>query len=116
MAILLRGMEPDELASWTQAMIDSGERIDLSSAPAHGRQALDGRRGDKVSLPLVPMVAACGAAVPQLSGRGLGHTGGTLDKLDAIPDGRPRSRMTRWSPSCGRRGRDLRRQRDAVPR
>jgi thymidine phosphorylase len=86
MAILLRDMEPDELASWTQAMIDSGERIDLSSV---GRPTVDkhstGGVGDNVSLPLAPLVAACGAAVPQLSGRGLGHTGGTLDKLEAIP-------------------------------
>jgi thymidine phosphorylase len=86
MAILLRDMEPRELASWTQAMIDSGERLDLSSV---GRPTVDkhstGGVGDKVSLPLAPLVAACGAAVPQLSGRGLGHTGGTLDKLEAIP-------------------------------
>jgi thymidine phosphorylase len=86
MAILLRDMHPDELASWTQAMIDSGERLDLSPV---GRPTVDkhstGGVGDKVSLALAPLVAACGAAVPQLSGRGLGHTGGTLDKLEAIP-------------------------------
>jgi thymidine phosphorylase len=86
MAILLRDMAPGELATWTQAMIDSGERLDLSTV---GRPTVDkhstGGVGDKVSLPLAPLVAACGAAVPQLSGRGLGHTGGTLDKLEAIP-------------------------------
>ena len=86
MAILLRDMAPDELATWTRAMIDSGERLDLSGV---GRPTVDkhstGGVGDKVSLPLAPLVAACGAAVPQLSGRGLGHTGGTLDKLEAIP-------------------------------
>jgi thymidine phosphorylase len=86
MAILLRDMRPHELATWTQAMIDSGERLDLSSV---GRPTVDkhstGGVGDKVSLALAPLVAACGAAVPQLSGRGLGHTGGTLDKLEAIP-------------------------------
>ncbi len=79
-------MSPRELATWTEAMIRTGERLDLSSVP---RPTVDkhstGGVGDKVSLPLCPLVAACGAAVPQLSGRGLGHTGGTLDKLDAIP-------------------------------
>jgi thymidine phosphorylase len=86
MAILLQDMAPGELATWTQAMIDSGEHLDLSGV---GRPTVDkhstGGVGDKVSLPLAPLVAACGAAVPQLSGRGLGHTGGTLDKLEAIP-------------------------------
>src|SRR5215218_591289 len=86
MAVFFRGMSPDELAVWTQAMIDSGERKDLSPL---GRPTADkhstGGVGDKITLPLAPLVAACGVAVPQLSGRGLGHTGGTLDKLEAIP-------------------------------
>jgi thymidine phosphorylase len=86
MAVFFRGMTPEELAVWTQAMIDSGERKDLSSL---GRPTADkhstGGVGDKITLPLAPLVAACGVAVPQLSGRGLGHTGGTLDKLEAIP-------------------------------
>jgi thymidine phosphorylase len=86
MAVFFRGMDGDELAVWTQAMIDSGERKDLS---ALGRPTADkhstGGVGDKITLPLAPLVAACGVAVPQLSGRGLGHTGGTLDKLESIP-------------------------------
>lgn len=86
MAIVFRGLDPAELATWTAAMIDSGERMDLSSV---GKATVDkhstGGVGDKVSLVLCPLVAACGAAVPQLSGRGLGHTGGTLDKMEAIP-------------------------------
>ena len=86
MAIVWRGMADHELAQWTAAMIVSGERLDLSSitVPTVDKHSTGGV-GDKVSLPLAPMVAACGAAVPMLSGRGLGHTGGTLDKLETIP-------------------------------
>src|ERR1039457_6556133 len=86
MAIYFRGLDQAELRAWTAAMVDSGERLDLSAA---GRPTVDkhstGGGGDKVSLILAPLVARCGAAGPQLSGRGLGHTGRTLGKLESIP-------------------------------
>lgn len=86
MAIVWRGMDPRELTTWTRAMVDSGEILDLSTVdrPTVDKHSTGGV-GDKMSLIVVPMLAASGAAVPQLSGRGLGHTGGTLDKMEAIP-------------------------------
>ncbi len=86
MAIFLKGLSAAELAGWTDAMLNSGDVLNLSAVP---KPKVDkhstGGVGDKVSLPLAPMVAACGVAVPMISGRGLGHTGGTLDKLETIP-------------------------------
>jgi thymidine phosphorylase len=86
MAVLIRGLTRAELVRWTGAMINSGERMDLSAVtrPTADKHSTGGV-GDKITLPLAPLVASCGAAVPQLSGRGLGHTGGTLDKLESIP-------------------------------
>jgi thymidine phosphorylase len=85
MAILLRGMSRREVARWTGAMVSTGSRMDWSDVerPTTDKHSTGGV-GDKITLPLAPTVAACGAAVPQLSGRGLGHTGGTLDKLESI--------------------------------
>jgi thymidine phosphorylase len=85
MAIFLRGMDAAETATWTGAMIDSGERLSLAVERPTVDKHSTGGVGDKITLPLAPLVATCGAAVPQLSGRGLGHTGGTLDKLESIP-------------------------------
>ncbi|MBN1173233.1 MAG: thymidine phosphorylase [Micromonosporaceae bacterium] len=105
MAIVFRGMSYAETTRWTAAMIASGERLDLSGI---GRPTVDkhstGGVGDKITLPLTPLVAACGLAVPQLSGRGLGHTGGTLDKLEAIRGFRTRlsnAEFTRQLSSVG---------------
>ena len=86
MAIFFNGLNGREMNTWTDRMIDSGERLDLGnlSRPTVDKHSTGGV-GDKISLILAPLVAACGAAVPQLSGRGLGHTGGTLDKLESIP-------------------------------
>ena len=85
MAIFFRGLDDTELASWTAAMIDTGERMSYTGLrrPTVDKHSTGGV-GDKITLPLAPLVAACGAAVPQLSGRALGHTGGTLDKLESI--------------------------------
>jgi thymidine phosphorylase len=90
MAIFLRGMTGAEIASWTAAMVDSGERLDFTDLRRDGKPLAlvdkhsTGGVGDKITIPLVPVVMACGGAVPQAAGRGLGHTGGTLDKLEAI--------------------------------
>lgn len=91
MAIFIRGFAAEELGPWTEAMLQSGEVLDLSNiASAKIDKHSTGGVGDKISIPLAPMVAACGVAVPMMSGRGLGHTGGTLDKLESIPGFRTR--------------------------
>jgi thymidine phosphorylase len=105
MAIFFNGLNGAELRAWTGQMIASGETLDLAHL---GRPSVDkhstGGVGDKVSLILAPLVASCGAAVPQLSGRGLGHTGGTLDKLESIPGWRAQlsnAEMTAMLTSVG---------------
>ncbi len=86
MAVFHNDLDPSELAAWTDAMLNSGSRLSLGDLglPKVDKHSTGGV-GDKVSIPLAPMVAACGVAIPMMSGRGLGHTGGTLDKLESIP-------------------------------
>src|SRR5215208_2923944 len=105
MAIYFRGLDDAELATWTDAMLRSGDVIDLGHiARAKVDKHSTGGVGDKISIPLAPAVAACGVAVPMVSGRGLGHTGGTLDKLESIPGFRvdlPVERFTELVDSIG---------------
>src|SRR5579871_1358695 len=105
MAIFFRGLSDRELATWADAMTRSGDVIDLSSIK---RAKIDkhstGGVGDKISIPLAPAVAACGVAVPMVSGRGLGHTGGTLDKLESIPGFRVDLPVERFAELVGELG------------
>ncbi|HKA88119.1 MAG TPA: thymidine phosphorylase [Haliangiales bacterium] len=105
MAIFFRGLDADELAAWTDAMLRSGDTIDLAGvgAPKVDKHSTGGV-GDKISLALAPAVAACGVAVPMVSGRGLGHTGGTLDKLESIPGFRTQLTVDEFARIVGRVG------------
>lgn len=97
MAIVWNGLDTDELTAWTSAMINSGDVLDFSDIPfPKVDKHSTGGVGDKISIPLAPLVAACGVAVPMMSGRGLGHTGGTLDKLESIPGFSPRIDQKRF--------------------
>jgi pyrimidine-nucleoside phosphorylase len=97
MAIVFNGLDSEELAAWTSAMIESGDSLDFSEIPLPKiDKHSTGGVGDKISISLAPLVAACGVAVPMMSGRGLGHTGGTLDKLESIPGFVPRIDPTRF--------------------
>ena len=102
MAIMFNGLDTDELAAWTSAMLASGDTLDFSDIPVPKiDKHSTGGVGDKVSIPLAPLVASCGVAVPMMSGRGLGHTGGTLDKLESIPGFEPRIDQNRFREILG---------------
>jgi thymidine phosphorylase len=105
MAVFKEGLDQEELAAWTDAMLHSGDTLDFSwiAAPKVDKHSTGGV-GDKVSIPLGPMVAACGVAVPMMSGRGLGHTGGTLDKLESIPGFRTALDPSEFAAILGRTG------------
>jgi pyrimidine-nucleoside phosphorylase len=105
MAVFFRGLDERELAPWTEAMLRSGDVLDLSSIPGTKvDKHSTGGVGDKISLPLAPLVAACGVPVPMISGRGLGHTGGTLDKLESIPGFRVGLSVPEFIAQVGRVG------------
>jgi pyrimidine-nucleoside phosphorylase len=105
MAVFWRGLDDAELSVWTDAMVRSGTSVDLSAIPqAKVDKHSTGGVGDKVSICLAPLVAACGVAVPMISGRGLGHTGGTLDKLEAIPGFRTDLPVPRFVEIVGQAG------------
>ena len=105
MAVYLEGLDGEELATWTEAMLRSGEVLDFShiDAPKVDKHSTGGV-GDKVSIPLAPIAAACGLAVPMISGRGLGHTGGTLDKLESIPGFRTKLDPAEFGAQLARHG------------
>ena len=105
MAIWLKGMTAEETAALTEAMMRSGTVADLSSVPLPKvDKHSTGGVGDKVSIHLAPMVASCGVAVPMISGRGLGHTGGTLDKLESIPGFRVNLTLPQYRDQVARIG------------
>lgn len=104
MAIYFQGMGDTELADFTEAMIASGDRLDIPTTVPKVDKHSTGGVGDKVSIPLTPLVAACGVAVPMMSGRGLGHTGGTLDKLEAITGYRTSLSPDEFAALVGRHG------------